>query len=514
MRPTIHAILAASLLSTGAAQDAPTKPVAPERPAAVLLITASSLAEAWKPFASWKTRLGKPTRIVTVDHIGKNYKGETVQEKIRRCVRDHIDHHGTRWVVLGGDCLPGGRGLVPGGPMTVHRQEPRGIPTDIIYLSKTDWDADKDGVIGEFEDDRKAISYPTGDVGLGRIPVRTAADVAAFTDKVIAYESHYPVTDFATQMVYTCTDSPAYPKVRKSWDGYVSKVWKAGHVDRFFSQETPWDQEGQPGSYPLSADNLVRLFNQKTTGKFHIHGHGHLPAWVLEGSRFNQGHVGKLEHDGAYPLITTVSCNTGEFDNRKDPSIVEAMIRKPKGGSVAVVAPIRTGKPHFHSRRDFRLMVQEGKLDGTTQTMTRYWANGLGGGKTTGMALMIAKAQMVSDAKKTAGYHLCICELNLLGDPTLDMRAVAPRQPKCTVPARILVQKQILKIETDAPGATVCVEKTGEIYAVVTCDEQGRAEVELTPATSGKLQVTLSGLGLNAVTTAVAVGPAAGKSGR
>ena len=80
------------------------------------------------------------------------------------------------------------------------------------------------------------------------------------------------------------------------------------------------------------------------------------------------------------------------------------------------MAPVRTGKPHFHKRSDFRLMVTEGKLDGTTMTMTRYWANGLGKkALTTGQSLMKAKAAMEQDARQTAGYHLCICELNLLG---------------------------------------------------------------------------------------------------
>ena len=291
--------------------------------ATVLLITAAEIADAWKPFAAWKTQNGKATKIVTVSQISKQYKAANIHEKIRLCVRNHIDNHGTRWVILGGDALPGGKGLVPGGHTTVHSREPRGIPTDIVYLSKTNWDADGDGIYGEWRDDRKAISYPDGSVGLGRIPVRTAGDVAAFTDKVIAYESRYPTDKFAKQMIYTCTDSPAYPKVRNSWDGYVSKVWKDGKVGRFFSKETPWDKKGQPGSHDLTAENLIALINGKTTGKMHIHGHGHLPAWVLERSRFTAQHVTQLKNDGAYPLITTVSCNTGEYDSRRDPSIVE-----------------------------------------------------------------------------------------------------------------------------------------------------------------------------------------------
>ena len=475
--------------------------------ASVLLITSEELREAWSEFANWKTRLGKKTKVVTVKEISQVIKAKTVQEQIRKFVRAHIEKAGTRWVVLGGDCLPDSKGHVPGGHRTVHAQEPEGIPTDIVYLSPTDWDADGDGIHGEFKDDREAITYPDGKVGLGRIPVRTKEDVAAFTAKVKGYESKYPTDAFATNMIYTCTDRPAYAKVRKSWDDHVSTVWKAGKAGRFFSQETPWDEEGEPGSYPLSPDNLVGLINKKSTGKLHIHGHGLLPLWVLEGNKtFRAGHVAKLDHENYYPLITTVSCNTGEYDNAKDPSIVESMLRKPKGGSVAIVAPIRTGKPHFHNpRRDFPLMVRQGKLDGTTMTMTRYWKGGLGENLTTGVSLMQAKSAMAKDAQKTAGYHLCICELNLLGDPTLDMRAQVPKTPKLECPAKVEPGKQTIEVVTDAPGALVCLWKEGEHYSAVEADPDGKTAFQVDLKTAGMLQISVTGSSLNAVSREVPV---------
>lgn len=463
--------------------------------ATVLLITGDKIATSWVPFAKWKTANGKLTKIVTVGQIERDYEADSIQEKIRLCVRKHIENHNTQWVVLGGDCLPNGKGLVPGGHTTFHSQEPKGIPTDIVYLSKTNWDADGDGKYGEFKDDREAISYPDGSVGLGRIPVRTQADVAAFTQKVIAYESKYPTDKFATQMIYTCTDSPAYPKVRNSWDSYLSKVW-TGDMGRFFSQETPWDEEDKPGSYELSADNLVKLVNEKSTGKLHIHGHGHLPAWVLEKSQFTGRHVGLLENSGAYPLITTVSCNTGEYDSDKDPSIVEHLIRRPNGGSVAVVAPVRTGKPHFANRSDFRLMVTEGKLDGTTMTMTRYWTFGLGEGATTGQAMMKAKDAMAKDANDSASFHLCVCELNLLGDPTLDMRAKSPKTPKVKVETKSADKKLTVSVTTDAPGSTVCLWNGKDVYQVKSAEKSGAAEFTV-PADAGQFSVTVSGKNLN-----------------
>lgn len=477
-----------------------------KRPATVLLITARQLEDAWKPFAEWKTQHGKSTKIITIDEIDEQFQAESIQEKIRLCVRQHITQEGSKWVILGGDCQRDGNGLVPGGHTTVHRQEPNGIPTDIVYLSETNWDADGDGVYGEWKDDRQAIRYPDGTIGLGRIPVRTADDVAAFTDKVIAYESRYPTSDFARTMVYTCTDTPAYPKVRNSWDGYLSKAWKAGTVRRFFSAETPWDKPGDPGSYDLSPANLVSLINEGSTGKLHIHGHGHLPAWVLEGERFTAQHVAQLKNDGAYPLITTVSCNTGEFDSPQDPSIVEQMIRRRKGGSVAVVAPVRTGKAHFHSPSDFRFMVTQGKLDGTTQTMTRYWSNGLGDELTTGESMMKAKAQMATDAENSPGYHLCVCELNLLGDPTLDMRSQPPTTPTLQGLNSFTAGPQLVQINTGAPNSKVCFWQEDKLYSIVDTDDKGiaQAQVNLAP---GSLSIAIFGKSLNSVQKTIEVQP-------
>ena len=469
----------------------------PSTDATVLLITADELAKSWVPFAKWKTQNGKLTKIVTVGQIAEEFEADSIQEKIRLCVRKHIDSHETRWVILGGDCLPGDKGRVPGGHNTVHRQESDGIPTDIVYLSPTNWDADEDGIFGEFKDDKEAISYPDGSVGLGRIPVRTTADVAAFTDKVISYESEYPTSEFATKMIYTCTEKYAYPKVRNSWDSYLSKAWD-GEMGRFFSDETPWDEEDDPGSHQLSAENLVSLFNQNSTGKMHIHGHGLLPVWVLEKSKFSKKHVGQLENKGAYPLITTVSCFTGQYDSKDDPSIVEQLIRAPEAGSVAIVAPVRTGKAHFAKRSDFRLMITEGKLDGTTMTMTNYWSLGLGEGISTGHAMMKAKQAMAEDAADADAYHLCICELNLLGDPTLDMRAEAPRNPELQPSVRKLKLGSEIKVKTDAPGATICLWNQKDIYEVSTADKDGNAKFLVNGDLKG-CKVSASGQNLNSV---------------
>ncbi len=464
-------------------------------PATVLLITSPELVEAWKPFAAWKKKLGKPIRILSTKQIDDRYEAKDLQEKIRRCVRNHTDHLGTRWIILGGDSEPGGKGVVPDRD-TVHRTsfgDYDHIPTDIYYLSKKDWDGDNDGVYGEWDDDRESIDYPDGDVGLGRIPVRTPADVKSYTDKVIAYESKYPESIFATSMTYTCTVPDAFAKLRTSWDEHVSKAFPGGTIHRFYSAP------GAAGA--LSPDSWMKLLNSRESGKIHMHGHGLHSCWILDNDeRLTASHLARLNNENAYPIITTVSCFTGEFDRGKDPSIAEAIIRQPGAGAVAVVAPVREGKPHFADlQRDLPLMVKEGKLDGTTRTMTQFWENGLGTKVSTGAAIMLVKAGLAEEARKSPNHHLCACELNLLGDPTLSLRATAPRTPMVAAPEELPAGNLSLVIESDAPHAIVSLMDSFGLYAVQVSDESGNVTFPLNVLKDSTITITVSGPDYNAV---------------
>lgn len=497
-----------------------------ERPATVLLITSEQLAAAWAPFVAWKTGHGKPTQLLTVKAIGERYEGADIQAKIRAAVLEHVAKRGTRYVILGGDST-GSAGHVPH-RVTAHRMLARGraprfpgncikpgdheMPTDVYYISEKSWDANGNGVYGEWPADKAEISYHHSEgVAIGRIPVRTAAQVAAYTEKVVGYESAYPTDAFATRFMYTNTVRHSQPKVVKSWDAHISKAW-GGEVLRFFHQSTPWDQGG-PGSHALNVANWRQKLNGKLASKLHMHGHGMPSFWVLEHATGNTmitaEEVAKLSNENAYPIITTVSCFTGQFDTDGDPCIAEIMLRAPKKGAIIMIAPSRPGVPVFHNPRvDFRLMVTQGKLDGTTESMTRFWVNGLkqhdGKYLSAGHAFAKMKEQMTAHAVRSAGYHMVQCELNLLGDPTLDMRAQAPKTPALEAPAGLKTGSQSITIKT-APGLTVCLSKGAEVYAITTADAEGNATLTIAPRSAGELLVTASGANHNHVKRVVTI---------
>ena len=387
----------------------------------VLLVSPPELREAWGEYAALRAGQGTAIKVITIDQIAKDFDGPDLQEKIRLCARQHIEEHGYQSIILGGDSS-GEAGLIPDRD-TFHKNmwgNDTDIPSDLYYISPTNWDHDGDGIYGEFEEDREAITYPDGSIAIGRIPVRTAADIAVYGEKVTAHLASEP----SFQLTLTCEVRGAYAKVHRAGSELIPKAWPEGKVSFFFNDMTSWDPADKRGSYDLSTANLSEKFATEGFNKWHLHGHGLIDRWVLENNDpFTYSHVKALKNEKQPLVITTVSCFTGHFDATKDPSISEAMLRQPKGGAVLIVAPAREGKPHFHNpKEDFPLMMREGKLDGTTQTMTSFWIAALGEKKSAGLALATAKAGLADDAKKSATYHQGICELNLLGDPTLSVR--------------------------------------------------------------------------------------------
>ena len=125
--------------------------------------------------------------------------------------------------------------------------------------------------------------------------------------------------------------------------------------------------------------------------------------------------------------------------------------------------------------------------------LTNYWKFGLGDLQTTGHAFANAKQAMAASAVDAAAYHLCVCELNLLGDPTLDMRANVPRAPTMKIKANKGNGSQWkVAVETDAPGSTICVWDQKDGYHVATADKKGNATLTVT-SPEEQLEVSVSG---------------------
>lgn len=425
-----------------------------ERPATVLLITHDELAPAWSTFAAWKTAQGKSTVILPLSNIEARYPGTDTQDKIRHAVRDHINQHGTRWVILGGDS--GGDVAIPDRNTShIHASlKYEDVPTDVYYLSEANWDANGDGIYGDWNADNEAITWTDPTASIGRIPVRTSEQVQAYTNKVISYESAYPAENFALNFVQTCPEPHAYRNLITS-ARQLKQNWPDLQPLPYYAHRSAWDKQAA-GDHDLNPKGFLGLINSQTQGKMHVHGHGLLKLWVLENQQpLKVEHLQHLTNQRAYPLITTVSCHTGRFDDIDDPSVAEAMVRLDKAGAIAVIAPSREGVAVFKDPADMQRMVQQGLMDGTTRLMTDFWDLGLNKNLSIGEAISAAKQLQIDEQDSFQGMHWLMSGVNVLGDPTLPVRNANPLTPSINVPENIQIgQATELSLNTGVPYAS------------------------------------------------------------
>lgn len=137
-----------------------------------------NMTGSFQEFADWKTQQGTPAKIVTVDDIRANYPGNDIPEKIRNFIQDAHLKWGTEYVLLGGNAE-----IVP-----VRWTRGDRMPTDLYYSAIIDgqdygdWDTDGDGLYGEYG----SVDF-TPDIGVGRAPVDTEAEVERFKKKNFTY---------------------------------------------------------------------------------------------------------------------------------------------------------------------------------------------------------------------------------------------------------------------------------------------------------------------------------------
>ncbi len=306
-----------------------------------LIITSPYLEKDFLPLKAWKIQKGIRTDIITVDDIMNNYTGESIQLKIKNCIKDYYENHGLKYVLMGGDEY-----IVP--VQRCYREcgdiEDNTIPCDLFYAclgEQFDWDYNGNGIIGE-GDDRVDLSP---EVYISRVPVRSRNNVNAFISKTKKYEINPALTNYVNKILLAGT------KLWEIWDGksdahhwsellYSSEIeqeWN-GNKTEFF--DTGTDFTGG-SNYDLTYDHLK---TQIDNGYHFIHmaTHGVSTGWRMEtGNRYSS--TTALEQENANTsIIITMACHTNAFD-QADTCLSEAFLKNPNGGCVVFWGSSREG---------------------------------------------------------------------------------------------------------------------------------------------------------------------------
>lgn len=399
-----------------------------------LLVTNENLTEAFNELRNWKEEKGVTAKIVTIEHIKENYEGETVQLKIKNCLKDYYENHGTKFVLLGGDdtVVPvmGCYGKVEsldhtGKPRTVIDKS---IPTDLFYAcfdNNFEWNANGNELYGEVDDD---IDMEP-EVFLSRVPVRSEDDVRGFLYKVLNYEQGFTTKEWNNKflMCGVAIDADTLFKYKDEMvsDSHYRSEYLFGRIKLHFNGER-FRLYDTGTDFPGGADydcNGVNLQEQLSKGYSFVDvmSHGSPDYFHLENDMLYKVEDALQLRNSKQTIITTTACNTNEFDNKSyEPCLSEAFIRSYNSGVIAFLGCSRLAWSPF------------GKGSGASEYNEINFYRGLfkeseGSRK---YAEVVAKAKMmrIGSSLEDGGYRWTMFGLNPVGDPEMPIYTQEPKE--------------------------------------------------------------------------------------
>lgn len=417
-----------------------------------VIITSSDLASSFYPLAQWKTTKGVMTKIITIEAIKANYSGDTAQLKIKSCLYDLYQHHGLKYVLLGGDdtIIP-----VQGCYGAAGSYIDSTIPTDLFFGcfdGSFNWDANGNGIYGETTDDINMMPS----IYVTRMPVRTTDDVQAFVSKLLAYEKTPTINGWNNEILmagtklwanYSSTQSDAEAKGDNLYTNYIQPYWD-GTRKKFYDTYTDFIGGAD------YAFNSANLQSQLGNGYafFDIATHGNQTIWALESGTYF-GSLAQTLSNNKFTIVTTMACLTNAFDNSieggtSDPCLSEAFIRNKNSGVIAFLGCSRYGWGYAGGSRT---------LGPSLQYEAQFYKNLFSSSfqnKNYGVLVTAAKIAEINASKAYNAFRWVQFGLNPIGDPEMPIYTSTPKEfDNCSVKS----EDGYIHIDTGIEGCNICV---------------------------------------------------------
>lgn len=239
---------------------------------------------------------------------------------------------------------------------------------------------------------------------VGRIPVRTNAELADYVNKLKTFESA-PLGDWASRAEFIMDDNDEFPDV-------VSRITAAAMAPQVdLSLLKQWDYEyvpnmrvpGKKRSWGAT-EQVVQGFNNGL-GLLTFFGHGGPNLWSHE-RLLHLSDLPQLANAPQLPLITCASCDNAWISYPLPPvkqSMGEELVLMPKSGAIGLFGPVAGASPYEHA-----ILVQN-----LVEAFSRVQL------RDTGALILYAKNQYYASTRSSSIPEQYL----LLGDPTATLPA-------------------------------------------------------------------------------------------
>jgi len=359
-----------------------------------------------------------------------------------------------------------------------------------LYFGEFDgrWDLDGDGIYGEPVDDSADLA---AEILIGRLPVTTAAEAAAWSRKWDRYVFARGDTRYLSGALGLCSDQMRDFEAGAGQAAVIARRWPAAfNHDSVTLLEWPTGAAEQP-ERPTASDIVARWSDG--WGIVHIYAHGRWDGFALKTSTYNAWPKSYLltdpaavsPHDwlgrtaGPAGVVYSVACNQAAFDQEDafgvapgQRCVATQLLGQPDGGAVAFVGYSRWGWVYSSYR------VAES-----------FWTAVFDSGYTAGVALQHAKLQHPYLLDVAYGH-------NLYGDPSLHIWQGQPPSLDAVIPEWIASDERELEIRVTSPGPytdtrVTLLDAASELLSARQVDETGLCRLSLTAAAGAELLVTV-----------------------
>ena len=223
--------------------------------AELLLVAPTALLEAYEPLADWKRARGISTQLVSMEDVAASEAGADEAAQLRARIARGAEEQGTRFVLLGGD--------YPDIPVRMvdtyvdvdfeGAYYEDSVISELYYADiDGDWDSDGDGMYGQVGDGMDLRA----ELALGRVPARTAEQVAAYLAKLFTYE-RWPVPGYQNKALLMGEWA-----AKVSGIDFYSSTYQEGMMLPLFPEEFEItrmyeDYEEYEGAVENTAENLT-----------------------------------------------------------------------------------------------------------------------------------------------------------------------------------------------------------------------------------------------------------------
>ncbi|MBI4722540.1 MAG: T9SS type A sorting domain-containing protein [Candidatus Stahlbacteria bacterium] len=304
-----------------------------------LIITADSLANAFKPLADWKTKKGVPAKICSLSYIYANYPGVDNAERIWNFLMDADTSWGTMWVLLGGQCdYENGEEVVPRRDVSYivtdwfphYYPDEDTIPSDLYFSAMGSWDDDGDGVWGETPQNGDTVELYS-ELFVGRAPVITSSQVQTFINKILIYEKTPPLSYLRRMFLPTAI----------LWSTYEERPGQdsiANMTPTDWTDIKLYERNGNL-SLPATRDTI-----NNGVGFIHFVGHGNeYGIYYSSGAYLDSWTVDSLTNGDMRSISNAISCFTGAIDQVVGGDCFAEHLILAQGGGVATIMNTRYG---------------------------------------------------------------------------------------------------------------------------------------------------------------------------